>query len=172
MARRSNKMQNALEAAMAEVSQDIMLRAIANTPKDMSLGDFIEAMDRTTFAADFRALDLGSFHAALGQTTVSRRRGRPAGKATKRGARKTAPKGGRKKKGFSTRTQAGREALDAAIAEALKSAGAPVRSEVLKAGTGATPNQIRQSLARLMEAKQVAKKGEKRATEYRWKGRK
>ncbi|MCB9832665.1 MAG: hypothetical protein H6807_09335 [Planctomycetes bacterium] len=169
MARRPNQIQDALEQAMAEVSRDIMMRAIASTPRDMSLGDFIDAMDRTSFAAEFRALDLAGLQAALGQSAPrgARGRGRRLGAAKKAGR-----KAGGRQKGYSTRTQSGREAIDNAVSEALQASAEPVRAEGLKQVVAASPAQIRQSLARLIEAGKVAKKGEKRATEYRWKARK
>ena len=162
---RKNQLQAKLDEAMKEASRAIMLRAVESMPRDITMGEFIDAMDGTDFASEFRALDLDAFQSALGAAPAPRR-GRPAGR------KKAATKKSAGKKGHNTRTQAGREALDAAIADCLKEAGGPIRSEVIKATTGATPNQIRQALARLDEAGKVKKTGQKRATEYRWKGRK
>ena len=83
-------------------------------------------------------------------------------KAAKRGAMRRAS--GK----LNTRTSVGRNKLDDAISRFLESVGSARAEEVRKA-VGGTAAQIRQSMSRLMQARKVSKKGQKRSTEYSWK---
>ncbi len=91
------------------------------------------------------------------------------GGADPKAAGRSAKKTGRKKK-VNTRTAEGRETLDKAISEFLASSKTARAGEIRKA-VGGTSHQVRQSVSRLMAAKRVTRKGQKRGTEYSWRGR-
>ncbi len=92
------------------------------------------------------------------------------GKPNKRGKTKAknAPKPAHGKPGkVNTRTQAGREAYDKAILEALNElGGGPVSGAKVKARVGGTPLQARTALNRLIETGAVTFEGKARGTKY------
>lgn len=54
----------------------------------------------------------------------------------------------------------------AAVLDVLKAAKGPVSAQDVRAKVGGTPNQVRASLAKLADAKQIRVTGERRATRY------
>lgn len=91
----------------------------------------------------------------------------PSAKARKTSSPKEtkAPKAAKATGGpFETRTQAGRDALDATVMDALGAVGDWVKVE--KLGIPAEPAQVRSSLHRLVEAGAVKRRGQARGTEY------
>ncbi|MCA9695112.1 MAG: hypothetical protein KC636_36370, partial [Myxococcales bacterium] len=74
---------------------------------------------------------------------------------------------GNKAKGVNTRTQDGRDTYDKAMLDALqRSNGKQVAAPELSAAVGGTPQQVRTSLARLIEAGKVTWTGQARGTRY------
>ncbi len=73
---------------------------------------------------------------------------------------------GRGSKKVETRTQAGREAYDALVLGAIQGASEPIGAEALRPQLGGSPEQLRASLHRLVDAKSIKRKGKARATKY------
>ncbi len=74
-------------------------------------------------------------------------------------------------KRWDTRTEEGRAALDREVINALAAfGGVNVRAEAIRARVGATPAQIRTSLARHIEAGAVSYTGQARGTQYSLEG--
>ena len=69
-------------------------------------------------------------------------------------------------KGVNTRTPEGRAQYDAAVYEAVSSAGKPIGSSKLRKAAGGTPLQMRTALNRLIEEGKVTYEGKARATRY------
>ena len=67
---------------------------------------------------------------------------------------------------YSTRTQAGRDALDAAITATLKKTGQPMRAVDLRVAVGGTAPQMRARLNSLIEAGTVVYTGRSSGTRY------
>ena len=137
-----------LERARKRVTQEVLTRAMVGLPANTTMGEMVASNRSAGFATDFEAMPSG------------RRRGR---KAARGGASRAASTR------IYTRTAAGREKLDAAVADYLPRAKSAWAAGILKAVGGTSP-QVRQSLSRLMDAKKLSKKRQKRATEYRWCG--
>ena len=106
----------------------------------------------------------------LREITLGQLANAAGGKPNKRGKAKgqTAQRPVQGKPGkVNTRTQAGREAYDNAILEALKElGGGPVSGAKIKAWIGGTPLQARTALNRLIEAGTVTFEGKARGTKY------
>jgi len=69
--------------------------------------------------------------------------------------------------GHNTRTRAGREALDAAIVDYLRSQSEPVRALDIRKGIGGTAAQVRTRLNYLIEQGKVTYKGRASGTRYK-----
>ena len=158
----------ALEQATAEAQKQVLSDTIAGLPAKTSLGALTEEFKGTAFADAFKSMTLGELVAAVEGGAPPKRTGQRRQGATKKatGRGPGRPKG----KTFATRTQAGREAIDAAISGFLSKADNGARAEDIRGAVGGTPPQIRESLGRLISGKKVRKKGQKRSTTYTWKG--
>lgn len=86
---------------------------------------------------------------------------KPAAKASS-GSSKSSGGG----KAVNTRTPEGRAAYDAAVLDAVTSAGKPIGSSKLRKAAGGTPLQMRTALNRLIEEGKVTYEGKARATRY------
>lgn len=69
-----------------------------------------------------------------------------------------------------TRSQAGREAYDAAVLEYLQKAGKPCKATEIRDAVGGTPQQFRASVNRHIDSGEVSYEGQARATRYTWVG--
>jgi hypothetical protein len=129
----------------------------------------------TTSVADLR--ELVAEDPALGSLTLTELLGRPGAKAPaveqrQRAAKpgrkpQAAAKGGRSRDQWDTQTAEGRAALDRAVLEALAVyGGVSVSAEAIRARLGATPDQLRASLNRHIEAGDVSFSGKARGTRY------
>ncbi len=87
---------------------------------------------------------------------------REAAKPAARAGKKAAPAGA----AHNTRTQAGREALDAAILEFLGGRSEPSRALEVKAAVGGTSAQVRARLNTLIEERKVSFSGKASGTRY------
>lgn len=152
---------DSLDQAFAEVSSRIVHDAIKDLPANMTMGALIDEFGESEYNDHFREMNLGDFLTAMG--------GRRQGGAP--GPRKTTRKASGGGKKYNTRTAEGRDELQAAVADALGSAGS-ASSEEIRRAVGGTPAQLRQALARLKEDGKVKVTGQKRATMYHWKGKK
>lgn len=156
---KTSRVAAALERARVKVTEEVLAQAMAGLPARTTMGEVVTSIRSAGFAKDFEAMSLSDFVAKVGNAAVA---GRLGGRKAGRGGAKRAA--ARK---VNTRTEAGREKLDADVAAYLTSAKS-ARAEDIRAAVGGTSAQVRQALTRLMEAKKVSKKGQKRATEYSW----
>ncbi|MEZ6194579.1 MAG: hypothetical protein R3F20_02460 [Planctomycetota bacterium] len=160
-----NKIVGIVNAAIEDANRQILNQSLSALPRETRIGELVDGLQETDLLEDFRAMLLSDFLAAVGGgSRPGRKPGRPA-KAEKSAG---AAKGGKASKGKkrNTRTQAGRDEIDADIQIALEGLGEPSPAEAIRKITGGTSAQVRDSLARLVEAKVVKKAGERRATRY------
>lgn len=75
-----------------------------------------------------------------------------------------------KKGEVNTRSQAGREAYDEAVAEHLRKAKKPCGAVEIRAAVGGTPEQFRASINRWIDAGEASYEGQARSTKYIWVG--
>lgn len=125
----------------------------------MTLSELSELVNAET---DLGALTIGEVFGVRGG-----RGGRPRGTAK---ATKSKPKGSRTKRKKAAernmRTDEARAAFDKEVYGLLKAEGGKVSAEAMRADLGGTPDQLRKSLVRLMEAGKVKRTGKLRATRY------
>jgi len=162
---RSNAVVAALERARQSLTQDILTQALADLSPDTTMGEVVASMKAAGFGNTFAEMSLNDFSGALNGAAPrprGRKPGRPAGRKPGRPAKAVA-KGGK----VNTRTEAGREAYGAAVAQALSSKGTAAAGD-LRAAAGGSAAQVRQALDRLMAAGKVSKSGQKRGTVYAW----
>ena len=138
--------------------REALVRAILSNPK-ATIADLLE-LTRGEHASMLREITLGQLADAAGGKSNKR------GKAKAKGQNAPKPAHGKPEK-VNTRTQAGREAYDKAILEALKElGGGPVSGAKIKARVGGTPLQARTALNRLIETGAVTFEGKARGTKY------
>jgi hypothetical protein len=161
---KSKTITEAIEAAEEAAHQMIVKQALQAAPREMKMGDLFAAFEENEYSEQLRALTIGDVLAAVGGG-VSKAR------STTRQATRTprVGSGGASKK-RNTRTQEGREKIDADIQEALSALGGSARAGDVRAEVGGTPAQVRDSLKRLIDEKLVKTTGQRRATEYHLKG--
>ncbi|MEZ6194560.1 MAG: hypothetical protein R3F20_02365 [Planctomycetota bacterium] len=163
---KSTQVVGIVNAAIEDANRQILSQALSGLPKSATIGELVDGLHETDLIEEFRGLTLEAFTAILsGRGARGGKRGRPA-RAAKAAP---APKGrGKKTAGAkrNTRTQEGRDALDAAIIEALQGLGEPSAAEAIRPVTGGTAAQVRDSLKRLAESKAVKVTGQRRGTRY------
>lgn len=157
MGRKPN-LTNIVDRTIASMSREVLVRALKEMPSNTTVGELLDAFTGN-FRRDLRSLSLGEFTSALGGTAATGSARKPGQRAASAGATK----------GFNTRTDSGRDALDAAISNYLQ-ANKAARSEEIRGKVGGTSAQIRQSMVRLMSNKKVTRSGRKRSTTYTWVG--
>lgn len=161
MAKSKNRVVAALERARQSLTQDMLTHALAELPPSTTMGEVVASLKDAGLRETFDGLSLGDFTGTLGNGAPVKR-GRKPGRPTTPQARRPAKAGK-----VNTRTQAGRAAYEAAVAQALSSAGVSGATE-LRGVVGGTAAQMRQALERLMEAGKASKNGQKRGTTYSW----
>ena len=164
----------AIDRALGNASRTLVRTAIAELPRSTTVGELLDAMPRE-HAATLRGMTLSEFVATAsgdGAAPPARRGpGRPRKTASaKKTRRKAAKKSTTNAKARTTRTQAGREKMDADVAAFLQGKGGVVAAEEIRESVGGSPQQLRDSLLRWTEAKKVKRTGERRGTRYSWKG--
>ena len=164
---RQNAVADALTKAQESYWKDVLAKTIGSLPGKTTMGELVDSF-RGEAEGGFREMTLREFVAYSGG--ASPRRGRPSSASSEEAApsRRSSRSSG-SAKSWNTRTEAGRIKLDEAIA-AFLAENSPARAEAIREGVGGTAAQLRQGLTRLMDAKSVRKKGQRRATEYHWKG--
>jgi hypothetical protein len=170
LAKRKSSITVALERARASVTQDLITRALAEVPASTTICELVASMKSDGLSAEFEGMSISELGAAMGNGSAApaTRRGRPAKRGRKPGTKAGgAPKAKAAGGKINTRTQDGRDALDAAVAVFLQSAGS-ARAEAVRAAVGGQAAQVRKSLERLMAAKKVSRSGQKRGTTYHW----
>lgn len=160
MPRSVNRVVAALERARQSLTQSVLTQALADLPPSTTMGEVVASMKEAGFAHTFEGMSLDDFVAAMGG-------GAPRKRAGNRAAAPAPRRSGGKSAKVNTRTEAGREQFDAAVARALAAAGTAGATE-LRLEVGGTAAQIRQSLERLMAARKASKRGRKRGTTYSW----
>ncbi|MEL6185636.1 MAG: hypothetical protein AAFU79_13520 [Myxococcota bacterium] len=126
----------------------------------MTLSELSELVSTET---DLGALTIGEVFGVKGG-----RGGRPRGtaKATKSKPKKGSRTKTKKAAERNMRTDEARAAFDKEVYGLLKAEGGKVSAEAMRAELGGTPDQLRKSLVRLMEAGRVKRTGKLRATRY------
>jgi hypothetical protein len=151
MAKTPSILDESLNRAQASVAKAVLMRAISSLPGSMTMGQLIDDFAGSEHNEFFRDMSLNSFIQAVeGRSDGRSRGGADAGSE------------------FNTRTQEGRDEIDAAVARFLES-GEDRSSEEIRAAIGGTPPQLRESMARLAQAGMVVITGQKRGTRYAWK---
>lgn len=166
-----------LDRAFQDMASQIVREAIGKLPRSMTMGDLYNEFSGSAYASIFHEMPLSTFATAIGggqggggaagagAKTGTRGPGRPKGSKNAGTTRRAS--GG---KSWNTRTEEGRQQLDAAITQAFESQ-ETLNAEQLREAVGGKPPQLRESLKRLMDQGLVRKTGEKRATRYHWKKR-
>ncbi len=157
-------------SAIEEASRNALKEALGVVGHGTPVGNLLDQVADSPYLERFRDLTIGELLEAMSSASKTRR-GRPPGSGKKAaGGSAPAKKTGTKsRKSFSTRTEAGRKKIDAAVSDFLSSAG-EAGAEQIRSSVGGTSAQLRQSLDRLRKAKKVSRKGQKRGTRYTWKG--
>lgn len=149
------------QAALEAQARSAFIQVIADRPS-------ITVADVRALVSEYPALGELSLDEVLGGG--SKAKGRKAKSKTRKGSGRKAPtRKGKKAKsgGWEVRTAAGREALDAAVLEALEAEGGKdIAAEQLRDRLGTTPHQLRTSLNRHIEAGRVSFTGKARGTRY------
>lgn len=151
MAKTPTALDEAIARVQGSLSKQVLMTAIAGLPGTTSMGQLIDEFAGSEYNETFRGMSLNAF-----VDTVM-------GTASRKG-------GGGGSGGFNTRTQAGREGMDAAVSAALENAGT-AGAEEIRGSVGGSAAQIRESFARLMDAGLVSRSGQKRGTRYSWKAK-
>ncbi len=146
---------NIVDRTIASMSREVLVRALAEMPESTTVGELLDAFTGN-FRQDLRSLSLTELTEALHFST-------PAPKGSSAASVRT------EGKGFNTRTDSGRDAIDAAIKNYLQ-ANKAARAEEIRTRVGGSSAQIRQSMVRLMGKNLVTRSGSKRATSYTWVG--
>jgi len=157
-------------SAIEEASRNALKEALGVVAHGTPVGNLLDQVADSPYLDRFRDLTIGELLEAMSGASKPRR-GRPPGSG-KKAADGSAPAkkaGAKSRKGFSTRTEAGRNKIDAAVSDFLSSA-SEAGAEQIRSAVGGTSAQLRQSLDRLRKAKKVSRKGQKRGTRYTWKG--
>ncbi|MEE9391563.1 MAG: hypothetical protein V3W41_03560 [Planctomycetota bacterium] len=162
MARPAAKKDSRFDRAIRQASNRIVKETLAELPANMSLGELVKEFDRSKYGVQLRELSLREFAESLGGAVGT---GSPRTMA----ASPAEPAEARGRKTFKTRTLKGRVAYDAAISAALTKRGT-MNAETIGSVVGGESDQIRKCMKRLMDLGQVRKTGQKRSTEYHWKG--
>lgn len=148
MAKTPTAFDESLARAQADVAKSVFTQALGRMPSTISMGQLISDIAATPYQDAFFGMTLNGFIAAV--------QGQSAKSAESSGS------------GRNTRTQDGRDAIDADVALFLESAGT-ASAEAMRMSLGGTSAQLRDSLTRLMDAGMVTRSGEKRGTKYSWK---
>jgi len=163
-----------LVASLNRAFEDASRQAVKDTlkalPGSTRVGKLLDQLSSSPYLDLFHNLSLHELGDALRNVPhelaeVPRRsvaRARSEGSARKRPGRKSS-------KSHNTRTEAGRNQLDEAVAAHVKASGT-ASAEAIRADVGGTPPQIRGALGRLIEARKVKRSGQRRRTRYTWKG--
>lgn len=144
MAKTPSAFDESLARAQAEMARTVFMQALGRIPGTITMGQLLADITSTPYAETFNAMTLNTFLGAVN--------GNAAETSSSKGER-------------NTRTQAGRDAIDAEISTFLETAGT-VAAEDVRAAIGGTAAQIRDSLTRLMDAGSVVRTGERRGTRY------
>ena len=155
MGRKPN-LTNIVDRTIASMSREVLIRALKEMPGSTTVGELLDAFTGS-FRQDLRSLSLGELTSALGGGAHS------SGDAVASGTTRS------QGKGYNTRTDSGRSAIDEAIANFLQAKKA-ARAEDIRAKVGGSSAQIRQSMVRLMSKNLVTRSGRKRSTTYTWAG--
>ena len=162
---RQSTVADALTKAQQSYWRDVLAKTIKSLPGKTTMGELMDSF-RGEAEGSFREMTLREFVAfSSGSTPRASRSTVSEGAAPSRQSSRSSGNA----KSWNTRTEAGRTKLDEAIASYLAE-NSPARAEAVREAVGGTSAQIRQGLVRLIEAKSARKKGQKRATEYHWKG--
>lgn len=148
MAKTPSAFDESLNRAQASMSTVVLQNALRDLPGSMSMGQLIDDVGGSSYSDFFRNMSINAFIELRG------------------GGKKAAAAGG----GFNTRTQSGRDEIDAAVTRCLEAAGV-AGAEQIRSEIGGSAAQIRESLTRLAQDGLVTRSGEKRATKYHWKGK-
>ncbi len=157
-------------SAIEEASRNALKEALGVVGHGTPVGKLLDQVADSPYLERFRDLTIGELLDAMSGTSKSRR-GRPpgSGKQAANGSAPAKKTGTKSRKSFRTRTEAGRNKIDAAVSKFLSSAG-EAGAEQIRSAVGGTSAQLRQSLDRLRKAKKVTRAGQKRGTRYTWKG--
>lgn len=147
MAKTLSAFDESLARAQNEMAKTVFMQALGRMPGSITMGQLVADIAATPFGETFKSMTLNTFLGAVN--------GNVATPATTGGER-------------NTRTQQGRDAIDAEVSAYLESSGT-VAAETVRGAVGGTAAQIRDSLTRLMEAGFVVRTGDRRATRYTWK---
>ena len=157
-----SRLASALEQARVAASKDILQQALADLGTRITMGELIDEMAESEFHESFRLLTVAELAAAGAGTAKATKARATSGRARRSGPVRT----------YQTRTETGREQIDAAVTEFLSSQTESVGAEEVRKVVGGTPPQVRESLRRLVESGQASRDGEKRSTRYTWGGKK
>lgn len=146
---------SAISSAIQEAHQEIILKSLRDVAGEVTMGELIDSFAEHDFVDEFRAVTVCQFLAAKGTKPSSSKAGKKQSSAK--------PSKGKTR---NTRTEEGREAIDADIRAALEGLGGSADASSIRAEVGGTPNQIRDSLKRLAAAKAVKTTGRRRSTVY------
>jgi hypothetical protein len=144
MAKAPTAFDESLARAQNEMAKTVFMQALGRMPGSITMGQLVADIAATPFGETFNGMTLNSFLGAVNGN-----------------AAKPAATGGER----STRTQEGRDAIDAEISAYLETSGT-VAAEVVRGAVGGTAAQIRDSMSRLMEAGLVVRTGDRRSTRY------
>ena len=145
-----------VDRTIASMSREVLIRALAEMPGDTTVGELLDAFTGS-FRQDLRSLSLSELTGALDGVAPSAARQAESSGAESRS----------EGKGFNTRTDSGRDAIDASISNYLQ-ANRAARAEEIRCKVGGSSAQIRQSMVRLMSRNLVTRSGRKRSTTYTW----
>ena len=149
MGKATSVIDESVASIASQMSRQFFMQAMSKLPASMTMGALVADIASSSFGDQFNALTIGQFIEAV--------RG---------GGRSSGQTGGN----FNTRTQTGRDQIDASISGALERMGSS-GAESIRKEIGGSAAQIRESMARLAKQGLVKITGQKRATQYHWTGK-
>lgn len=162
----------AIDRALAQAQSAIVMDALHAAPDSMTIGDLVRSLKEHGLGDVFLGLTLGALRGTGGRAASAEKL--PvvetddfADDGDYDDENENDDLGGPVER--STRTRAGREAIDVAIRALLAQSGS-MRAEDIRHEIGGTPTQVRDSLKRLVQENVVRVEGQKRATVYIWIG--